>query len=96
LIPIQASRPVAIRVLSDDRSEQTAGRVISSSSQRIVVETTLSAGMNSAIELYCDGILLLGEVVDEKLSGDGSYLITAEVLHLLAVDSVAEHSRFWS
>lgn len=96
MIPIQASRPVAIRVLSDDRSEQTAGRVISSSSQRIVVETTLSAGMNSAIELYCDGILLLGEVVDEKLSGDGSYLITAEVLHLLAVDSVAEHSRFWS
>lgn len=87
---------MAIRVLSDDRSEQTAGRVISSSSQRIVVETTLSAGMNSAIELYCDGILLLGEVVDEKLSGDGSYLITAEVLHLLAVDSVAEHSRFWS
>lgn len=96
MIPIQASHSVAIRVLSGDRSEKAAGRIVSSSSQRIIVETTVSAGMQSAIEVYSHPTLLLGEVVNEERSADGLYLITAEVLHLLDVDSVAEHTRFWS
>jgi hypothetical protein len=96
LIPIQASRAVAIRVLSGDNSEKAAGRIVSSSSQRIIVETTLSAGVNSAIEVYWEGILMLGEVIDAELSAEGSCLISAEILHVLAIDSVAEHSRFWS
>jgi hypothetical protein len=96
LIPIQASHSVAIRVLSGDRSEKAAGRIVSSSSQHIVIETTLSVRVNSAIEIYCDGTLMLGEVVDAAVAADGSHLITAEILHLLDVDSVTGHSRFWS
>ena len=87
---------MAIRILSGDKSEKAAGRIVSSSSDRIVIETTISAGVQGAIEVYCHPTLLLGEVVNEERSADGSCLITAEVLHLLDVDSVAEHSRFWS
>lgn len=96
LIPVQAFRAAMIRVLSGDNPEQAAGRIVNSSAQRVIIETTLAAGVNSALEVDCGDVLMLGEVVDAKLSAGGSCLITADVLHLLAVDSVAEHARFWS
>jgi hypothetical protein len=51
---------------------------------------------NAFLEVDCGDVLMLGEVVDAKLSAEGLWLIAADVLHLLAVDSVAEHARFWS
>jgi hypothetical protein len=96
LIPIQASRAATVRVLSGGGSEPAIGRIVSSSSPRIVVETTISAGMHGAVEVICEGVVILGEVVEERLSPDGYCVITAEVLHRLNVDSVAGHSRFWS
>jgi hypothetical protein len=40
--------------------------------------------------------MLLCEVIDEDMTAAGFCRATAEVLHVLDVDTVSGHSQFWS
>jgi hypothetical protein len=74
---------------------RTDATIVRSSRAQIVIETEADLGLYLPLKLEWDKYVVLGEVV-ERRELNGVRQATIQLAHLLDLDRVADHTKFWS